>query len=217
MKEVNQHIHSIRKDYDSHSLEEQNISPSPFVQFGGWMQDAIGAGVPEPNAITLSTVTVSGRPTSRIVLLREFSEAGFIFYTNYSSKKGNNIDRNPCVCLNLFWPALERQVRIEGVAEKVASGKSDEYFRSRPIDSQLGAWASLQSQVLKSRNELESSMKDLHRKYEGGEIPRPSHWGGYAVKPDYFEFWQGRPNRLHDRICYSLHEDGRWVTERLFP
>jgi pyridoxamine 5'-phosphate oxidase len=216
LKDINKHIHSLRKDYVLHSLEEKNLSPSPVVQFHEWMDYAIQAGVPEANAVHLSTVSSEGRPSSRIVLLREFSEEGLVFYTNYQSRKGSHISENPYVAVTLFWPELERQVRVEGRAEKIDESKSDSYFHSRPLESRLGAWASRQSQTLESREQLEKTMLEVQQRYEGTEIPRPAHWGGYLIRPDYFEFWQGRANRLHDRISYTL-ENGSWRISRLFP
>jgi pyridoxamine 5'-phosphate oxidase len=173
--------------------------------------------VDETNAVTVSTIGKDGFPKSRVVLLKKYTWEGFIFYTNYTSEKGKAILENNHICLSFFWPALEQQIIIKGTAEKQAENLSDGYFESRPDGSKLGAWASNQSGVVASREELEKNLKNYEQKFEGKEIPRPPHWGGFLVKPISIEFWQGRPNRLHDRILYSLQEDFSWKTERLAP
>ena len=192
------------------------VNSNPIVQFDLWMKEALNADIPEPHAMNVSTVSKEGKPSSRIVLLRNFSENGFVFYTNYNSKKGNDISENNCAAINFFWPQLERQIRIEGKLQKVDSKISDEYFASRPHDSQLGAWASNQSEVLKNRQELEEKFAALEEKFAGKNVPRPEHWGGYCLVPDSIEFWQGRPSRIHDRIKFTT-VNNEWKIERLSP
>jgi len=210
-------IADIRRDYRQGELDEAQVEQDPFQQFDQWFQAAVQSEVPEPNAMTLSTVA-EGRPASRIVLLKDFDAHGFVFYTNYESNKGKAMAANPMVALTFWWAELERQVRIEGKAERVPAQESDEYFFSRPRGSRVGAWASPQSQVIANREVLERRAEQLHRQY-GEEIfvPRPPHWGGYRVVPDFFEFWQGRSNRLHDRIAFRLQPDGSWQIQRLAP
>jgi pyridoxamine 5'-phosphate oxidase len=210
-------ISEIRTDYKRHQLTELEVMDRPIGQFGIWWEEAVKSQVEEVNAMTLATSSVDGIPSARIVLLKGYDEKGFVFYTNYESYKGKQIEENPRACLVFFWPALERQVRITGLIEKVNEKESDEYFQSRPINSQIGALASPQSQVIQSREELERMEQELTHTFEGKEIPRPAHWGGYRVKPIVVEFWQGRPSRLHDRIQYSLQESGQWKIERLAP
>lgn len=211
-------IENLRQDYRKASLDLQHVETNPFDQFQKWFKEAIDADVPEPNAMTLATCNASGRPSARIVLLKGFDEQGFVFFTNYNSRKGQEFEANPAAALVFWWIELERQVRIEGSVEKVTPEQSTEYFQSRPKGSQVGAWASPQSSVIGDRKELENKVKDIEEKYKVEDIlPRPEHWGGYVVKPDLIEFWQGRPSRLHDRIQYRLQEDGSWKTERLAP
>jgi len=209
-------INRLRQVYSKEILDESMVNSNPILQFDLWMKEALEADVPEPHAMNISTVSKDGKPSSRIVLLRDFSDNGFVFYSNYNSKKGNDINENNFGAINFFWPQLERQIRIEGVLEKVDSKISDNYFASRPHDSQLGAWASNQSQVLKNREELEEKFAALKKKFSGVKVPRPEHWGGYILKPNSIEFWQGRPSRIHDRIrYYSVNK--KWKTERLSP
>lgn len=198
-------------------LSEKNADKNPIKQFGSWMQLALEKEVNEPNAMNLSTVNKKGRPSSRIVLLRGFDNSGFVFYTNYMSKKGAELLSNPYAALTFFWAELEKQVRIEGKTFKISKIRSDAYFRSRPRESQIGAWASYQSSELKSRDELEKKVINLTEKYNGKPIPRPPHWGGYYLVPDKFEFWQGRSNRLHDRILYQKQKGNKWKVSRLSP
>lgn len=187
-------------------------------QFQKWFYETEASdGVDEPNAMTVSTIGLDGFPKNRVVLMKKFTFEGFIFYTNYHSEKGKAIEANPSVCLSFFWPNMERQVIIKGKAEKIPENLSDGYFESRPHGSQLGAVVSDQSQVVPSREYLEDKLKNLEQKYDGKEVPRPEYWGGYLVRPISIEFWQGRPNRLHDRIRYSLQEDFDWKIERLAP
>lgn len=216
MSELSGHIRSLRTDYARHSLDEAQVCSSPTDQFSLWMEEAVASKVMEANAMHLSTASADGRPSSRIVLLRGLSEQGFTFYTNYNSRKSQDLESNPHVCFTLFWPELERQVRVEGRAERVSAEASDAYFNSRPRDSQIGAWASEQSETLTSRELLDKRVSELTEQFQGQPVPRPPFWGGWCIKPDYFEFWQGRKNRLHDRIVYR-QEGSAWKIERLFP
>lgn len=207
-----------RKSYEKEELLEANCPENPMELFQKWFHNADASEtVDETNAMTISTIGKDGYPKSRVVLLKKFTWEGFIFYTNYTSEKGKAILANNNVCISFFWPALEQQIIIKGKAEKIAENLSDGYFESRPDGSKLGAWASDQSEVVDSREELEKSLKTYQQQFEGKEIPRPDHWGGFIVKPVSLEFWQGRPNRLHDRIRYSLLEDFSWKMERLAP
>ncbi len=209
-------IAAIRNEYTLESMELDQLEASPFVQFDQWMQQAVRAKVNEPTAMGLSTINLEGKPSSRIVLLKGLDH-GFVFYTNYDSQKGKELKKNPFAALTFFWPELERQVRVQGKVEKVSEKESDEYFLSRPIGSQIGAWASSQSQVIPDRDYLESREQEMKAKFEHEIIKRPSNWGGYRLIPDTVEFWQGRPNRLHDRIVYHLKSPNIWVKERLAP
>jgi pyridoxamine 5'-phosphate oxidase len=199
-------------------LTEDTIKENPLEQFQKWFYEVeITDGVDETNAMTISTIGLDGFPKNRVVLLKKYTHEGFIFYTNYNSEKGRAIAKNPAVCLSFFWPNMERQVIIKGTAEKVAENLSDGYFESRPVGSQLGAVVSNQSEVIGSREVLEKELEALEKQFEGKPIERPKHWGGYLVRPISMEFWQGRPNRLHDRIRYTLQEDYDWKIERLAP
>jgi pyridoxamine 5'-phosphate oxidase len=197
-------------------LREADADPDPLRQFQRWFDAAVAAGLPEPNAMTLATCTADGVPSARIVLLKICDERGLAFFTNYRSRKARELANNPRAALVFFWPALERQVRVEGRVEQVSAEESDVYFASRPVNSRLGAWASDQSAVIPSRDELERKQHEFEAQFPDGRVPRPPHWGGYRVVPDVFEFWQGRPSRLHDRLRYRRVE-GRWVIERLSP
>jgi pyridoxamine 5'-phosphate oxidase len=211
-------LSNYRKSYEKQELLESNCPENPMELFQKWFLNADASEtVEETNAMTISTIGKDGFPKSRVVLLKKYTWEGFIFYTNYTSEKGLAIQENNHVCLSFFWPGLEQQIIIKGRAEKIAENLSDGYFESRPDGSKLGAWASNQSSVVASRNELEKSLKSFEKQFEGQEIPRPAHWGGFIVKPVSIEFWQGRPNRLHDRIRYSLEEDFSWKLERLAP
>ena len=197
---------------------EGSISDNPMELFQRWYHEVEATeGIEEPNAMTLSTIGLDGFPKNRVVLLRKFTHEGFIFYTNYKSEKGRAITKNPHVCISFFWPHMERQIIIKGKAEKIATNLSDGYFESRPKGSQLGAIASNQSSVIPSREVLDKKLEALEKKYEGKVVERPEHWGGYMVAPMSMEFWQGRPNRLHDRILYSLQENFDWKKDRLAP
>ena len=206
-----------RKTYEKSELSEKSVTDNPMELFQKWFYETEASeGVDEPNAMTISTIGLDGFPKSRIVLLKKYTHEGFIFYTNYNSEKGKAIANNPNVCLSFFWPNMERQIIIKGVVEKIPENLSDGYFDSRPDGSKLGALVSNQSEVISSREEIEGRLKALENKYQGKEIQRPSHWGGYIVKPISMEFWQGRPNRLHDRIRFTL-ENIDWKIERLAP
>lgn len=207
-----------RKSYEKSALMESSISDNPMELFQKWFFEVEAAnGVDEPNAMTISTIGLDGFPKNRVVLLKKYTHEGFIFFTNYQSEKGKAIAKNPNVCISFFWPNLERQIIIKGMAEKIAENLSDGYFESRPKGSQYGAIVSDQSTVIPSRDFLEDKLKSLESEYEGKEIKRPDFWGGFIVKPISMEFWQGRPNRLHDRIRYALQEDYDWKIERLAP
>lgn len=209
-------ISSIRKEYALKQLDESEVDKNPFVQFGAWLDDALTAEVNEPNAMILSTVSPEGRPSSRVVLLKGFDENGFTFFTNYKSRKALHIENNPFASLLFFWPELERQIRIEGKITKVSLEESDAYFNSRPEGSKIGAWVSPQSSVIKSRGFLESIKMAIEGQFASKPISRPPNWGGYRLTPNLIEFWQGRPNRLHDRIQFSL-ANGIWNIDRLAP
>lgn len=206
-----------RPEYRERGLTEADLDPDPFVQFQQWLDAAIAANLIEPTAMTLATATPEGRPAARMVLLRGFDERGFVFYTNYDSRKGEELAANPWAALVFYWAALERQVRIEGAVAPVASEESDAYFATRHPGSRLGAWASPQSRPIPDRAALEQRMAELEAQYPDGAVPRPPHWGGYRVTPASLEFWQGRPNRLHDRLRYRRQPDGLWLIERLAP
>ena len=213
---MNEDIAGIRQDYQLQSLMETDVTSNPLEQFNKWWSDAVKSKLEEVNAMTLATASADAIPSARIVLLKGITEKGFVFFTNYESHKGKELAENPNACLVFFWKELERQVRITGTVEKVAAAESDEYFNSRPEGSRIGAWASPQSNVIASREIIEDNTEKYKQQFAGGNITRPPHWGGYIVKPTVMEFWQGRPNRLHDRIQYQL-KDGSWNIERLAP
>lgn len=198
-------------------LDEQRVPRDPIKQFAEWFDDALAAVPYLPNAMTLATSTKDGRPSARVVLLKSFNEDGFVFYTNYSSRKAEELARNPRAELMFYWPELNRQVRIEGTVEKTPEQESDDYFQTRPRDNQISAWASSQSAVIRSRQELEKRFQEIEKKFENEIVPRPPHWGGYRLKPQKIEFWQSRENRLHDRLLYVLQGNGAWALQRLAP
>lgn len=206
----------LRNDYSKSELTERSVSADPFEQFAKWMDETLSSNLPEPTAMILSTVSPEGRPSSRVVLLKGFDTSGFVFFTNYKSRKGRELAHNPNAALHFFWPDLERQVNVSGIASMVSAEESDEYFQTRPFASRVGAWASKQSEPIASRMVLIKRVARLVVKYASGNVPRPPHWGGYRLVPDRFEFWQGRESRLHDRICYEL-VDGSWNLSRLSP
>jgi len=208
-------VADIRQKYEKFELLEASLAATPLEQFSIWFNEALQAQVPEPNAMTLATTTPEGRPSARIVLLKGYDEQGFVFFTNYPSRKGKELASNPYASLLFFWPALERQVRLEGSIEKVTAAESDEYFHSRPLGSRIGAWVSPQSQPI-TRAELESRTLVLTESL-GSNPERPDHWGGYRLKPDYVEFWQGRPSRLHDRLVFQRDNNEAWSRLRLAP
>jgi pyridoxamine 5'-phosphate oxidase len=210
-------LKDLRKEYSLAMLDEEHTNIDPILQFKKWFQEAMDAQIIEPYAMTISTVNSAHRPSSRVVLLRDVSEEGFSFYTNYLSRKGQDLAVNPFAAMNFFWPELERQVRIEGKIVPLEAGASDAYFASRPRGSQIGAWSSPQSEIIESRKVLEDAVEDYIKQFEGLDVVRPPHWGGYCLIPDYIEFWQGRESRLHDRICYYQHSDGSWIRSRLAP
>ena len=211
-------LSNYRKSYEKLELLEENCPENPMELFQTWFINADNSEtVEETNAMIIATIGEDGFPKSRVVLLKKYTLEGFIFYTNYNSEKGRAILKNNNVCLSFFWPALEQQIIIKGSAEKLAENLSDGYFDSRPDGSKLGAWASNQSSVVSSRKELDESLTTFEKKFENSEIPRPQHWGGFIIKPISIEFWQGRPNRMHDRIRYTLSEDFSWKIERLAP
>jgi pyridoxamine 5'-phosphate oxidase len=214
---MNNSIADLRKEYSSETLLEKDVAQDPFLQFRKWWDQALSSQILEPNAMTLATASADGFPSARIVLIKDFDSRGFVFYTNYNSYKAEQLEENPKACLVFHWKELERQVRISGLVNKVPPEESDSYFHSRPIGSRIGAWASPQSVVIENREWLEQEFEKKKEDFSNGEISRPPYWGGYRVKPVTIEFWQGRYSRLHDRIQYSLDENGAWKIERLAP
>ncbi|WYM02297.1 MAG: pyridoxamine 5'-phosphate oxidase [Gloeotrichia echinulata CP02] len=214
---MDQTIADLRKDYSLEGLNETDVNNNPFIQFTKWFQQALAAQLPEPNAMTIATATPDGKPAARMVLLKDFDERGFVFFTNYNSRKGQELAENPQAALVFWWVELERQVRICGRVEKISENESDKYYDSRPENSRLGAWVSNQSEVIESREVLEQRWQDFQRRYDNQDIPRPPHWGGLRVIPAEIEFWQGRPSRLHDRLLYTRLDHGSWKIERLSP
>ncbi len=209
-------IADIRTDYKLKSLDEKDVAPDAINQFTNWWNEALDSSIDEVNAMTLATASKEGMPSARIVLLKGYTESGFVFFTNYNSKKGKDIAENNHATLLFFWKKLERQVNISGIIEKISDEESDAYFYSRPLGSRIGAWSSPQSKVIDDRQVLEDNAAKYTEQF-GKNVPRPPYWGGYIVKPQRIEFWQGRPSRLHDRILYTLTDKGTWQIERLAP
>lgn len=216
MEDLRNYLNGIRRDFSNKPLKEDSVNKNPFFQFSNWFEEAVNAQILDPYAMLISTVDANGQPHSRVVYLRNISEEGMIFYTNYNSQKAENIINSNKIALNFFWVELERQIRIEGLVSKVSNELSDKYFAARPRESQIGAWASNQSETIGSREELEKQVEFYNEKFKNMEVPRPPYWGGYIVDPVKFEFWQGRPNRLHDRLIYSKTEID-WKISRVAP
>ena len=216
MDELKDHINKLREDFTKGTLNEADVNKDPALQFELWLQQAVESKINEVQAVHLSSVSLEGKPSSRIVYLREFQNNNYSFYTNYNSKKAQQLFKNPNAAFTFFWPDLERQVRMEGVVVKASAAQSDSYFNQRPFESKIGAWASEQSHVLNSREELEKKVAELKKQYTPETIKRPEFWGGLILKVNYYEFWQGRKSRLHDRICYEL-KNGSWKINRLAP
>ena len=210
-------ISNIRAEYSKKELRESNVASDPISQFKIWFGEALESEVAEPNAMHLATINSLNRPSGRVVLLKSFDATGFVFYTNYNSRKATEMAHNAFAAITFFWPELERQVRIEGLIQKNSEFESEKYFQERPRLSQIGAWASPQSQILPNRTVLEENFNSFQEKFGEGEIPKPQHWGGYILKPDYFEYWQGRRSRLHDRIIYTPQPNNEWAIKRLAP
>lgn len=206
-----------RYEHAPHGLRRADLDPNPFAQFANWFTAAVEAGIKDVNAVALATADKSARPTVRIVLLKGFGEDGFVFFTNYESEKGRQLIENPVAAIAIYWIELDRQVRITGAVEKTSHEESERYFHSRPLASQLGAWASRQSEVIDARRILEAKLAELTERFENKSIPLPPHWGGFRLIPETVEFWQGRPNRLHDRFRYRRAQDRPWTIERLSP
>jgi len=216
MELTNENIQNLRQEYRAAELAEGDVDKNPFIQFGKWFKEALDALLYEPNVMTLATADLTGKPSARILLLKGFDENGFVFFTNYASRKGKEMAENPQASMVFFWPELERQVRIDGLITKVTEESSTAYFHSRPKGSQIGAMASPQSSVIPNRELLENRVQELTAVYANQEIPKPAHWGGYLLEPIQIEFWQGRPSRLHDRITYT-NINGSWTITRLAP
>lgn len=214
-KKISDVVRNIRLDFSSTPIDVSTVDDDPVVEFGKWMSQAVESKIPEPNAMNLATVSQAKRPSSRIVLLRGFDKKGFVFFTNYKSKKGTDLTGNSFAAINFFWAPLHKQIRVEGKIAKVSKKISDDYFISRPEESRIGAWASKQSTVIEGREVLDEGVKAYSSKF-GKKIPRPQHWGGYILKPDYFEFWHGQTNRLHDRIVFKRVKN-KWKIYRLAP
>ena len=208
---------ALREEYRLAGLSEVNCETNPILQFERWMKDAQAAHLKEPNAMTLATATADGRPSARTILLKEVSDLGFVFYTNYGSRKARELDANPLAALTFYWAELERQVRVEGRVRRVSQEESEAYFRLRPRGSRLGAWASHQSELVASREEMDARLQEVEHVYGSDDIPLPEFWGGYCLAHDAVEFWQGRPNRMHDRLRYRKNGETSWLLERLWP
>jgi len=209
-------LHKMRREYDSGALQEQEMAADPMEMFARWLEEAIAAGIDEPNAMTLATATPEGKPSARVVLLKEMTRNGFTFFTNYRSRKGEELRTNPRAALLFDWHEMARQVRIEGAVEQLPPDESDAYYLSRPENARIGAWTSPQSRVVADRGELDALQREVEQRFAQEPLPRPDHWGGYLVRPERIEFWQGRPNRMHDRLVYEKNEE-EWSLQRLAP
>jgi pyridoxamine 5'-phosphate oxidase len=210
-------LDELRAELMQNGLHENDMDPDPLRQFQAWYQLAGRLPAPQAEAMTLATSAPDGMPSARLVLLRQFDERGFVFFTNYESRKGRELAANPRAALVFYWPQLDRQVRIEGRIERTSAAESDAYFQTRPLGSRLSAWVSAQSDIAAGREVLDQRMRELEEEYRHGNVPRPPYWGGFRVIPHVMEFWQGRPNRLHDRLCYRRRDDGSWLLQRLYP
>jgi pyridoxamine 5'-phosphate oxidase len=210
-------IAGLRHEYIGEGLRRADLDPNPIKQFDSWFAAAITADIRDANAMALATATPDGKPSVRVVLLKSFDEDGFVFYTNYASEKGRELEKNTHASLAFYWMEVEQQIRIDGTAEKTSREESEHYFRTRPAGAQIGAWASQQSDVIDGRRVLDARLAEMTQRFTGREIPLPPHWGGYRLTPERIEFWQGRPNRLHDRFRYSRRKDGTWSIDRLSP
>ncbi|MFL6538441.1 MAG: pyridoxamine 5'-phosphate oxidase [Chthoniobacterales bacterium] len=217
MEEPLDYIPSLRHEYVSQGLRRSDLNPDPLKQFAAWFTAAVEAGIRDVNAMALATATTDARPSARIVLLKGFADDGFTFFTNYDSQKGRELEANPRAELCIYWPQLERQIRVSGAVERTSREESQRYFHSRPLGSQLGAWVSHQSEVVDGRRILDARLAEMTERFHETEIPLPPHWGGYRLKHDMIEFWQGRPNRLHDRFRYTRGSEGAWQIDRLAP
>lgn len=215
MESIRKEMRDLRRDFNYGTLDVSEVPENPIELLKTWLEDAIKLKIKDANAMVLATST-NNQPDTRVLLIRDIVENGFHFYTNYGSKKAQDIEQNSKGCVNIFWPEMERQIRMHVTVEKIPGTLSDDYFKTRPRDSQIGAWASVQSEELASRGIMEDRIKELEKKFEGKEVPRPNVWGGYIIKPNYYEFWQGRPSRLHDRVTYEKN-DANWDIKRLYP
>lgn len=215
-EDIHKHLYNLRSDFAGKELSKIDVDSNPFEQFRTWFDEGVKAEVNELQAMVVTSVSAEGWPSSRVVYLREIDDDGFVFYTNYNSDKGQDFSANPKMSFTFFWPELARQLHVQGSIEKISAERSDNYFASRPRLSQIGAWASEQSESLENRNELELKVEEFTKRFEDQEVPRPPHWGGFKITPRAFEFWQGRPNRLHDRMKYRI-VDGQWTVDRVSP